>query len=1074
MYTVQAMYNSSGGGFAISSDSSHTLTVGMSTGTVTLGSLSQIYTGSPLAATATTTPSGLTVNFTYNGSSTAPTTVGSYAVVGTINDINHQGSSSNTLVISKATPAITWAAPAAITYGTALSAAQLDASSTVAGTFVYTPAAGAVLTAGPQTLSVTFTPTDSTDYSTATATVQLVMNKAAPVIPWAAPAAIVYGTALSAAQLDASSTVAGTFVYTPAAGAVLTAGPQTLSGAFTPTDSTDYSTATATVQLTVNKAAPVIPWVAPAAIAYGTALSAAQLDASSTVAGTFVYTPAAGVVLGVGTQTLSVTFTPTDSTDYSTATATVQLTVNKAAPVISWTAPAAIPYGTALSAAQLDASSTVAGTFVYTPAAGVVLTAGPQSLSVTFTPTDSSDYSTATSTVQLTVNKTTPAIPWAAPEAITYGTALSAAQLDASSTVAGTFVYTPAAGAVLTAGPQTLSVAFTPTDSTDYSTATATVQLVVNKAAATVTLGSLSQIYTGSPLAATATTVPSGLTVNLTYNGSSTAPTAAASYTVVGTISDSDYQGSSGNTLGISKATSAIPWVAPAAIAYGTALSAAQLNASSTVAGTFVYTPAAGAVLTAGPQTLSVAFTPTDSTDYSTATATVQLTVNKAAPVISWTAPAAIAYGTALSAAQLDASSTVAGTFVYTPAAGVVLGVGTQTLSVTFTPTDSTDYSTTTATVQLAVNTIPQTINFTSPSLLTYGSALITLTATGGASGNPIIFSIISGPGSITGSTLTINGTGSVVVAANQTGNASYAAASQVTQSIVVDPALTAIAVASSASTVLAQNAVTLTATVSSPAGIPTGTVNFLDGTTPLGPGTLSGGVVTLTTTSLAVGTHSISAVYSGGTNFVAATSAALTQCVMDFSLSVSGLSAGGTSQTVTAGGSAVYSLAIAPSSGTSFPVAVTLTVSGLPATATVSVTPAAWALSSNNPWTWTLPANTPPTSSSQLTIQMSQSLAQTQQNGAAGGNLASRLAPFSLALLILPFAGRVRRAAKRLRRAAFMLLLLVAGMTAMAGLSGCGSPSIFFTQQPQSYPVTVTVSAGTLSHSMPVTLVVE
>jgi hypothetical protein len=404
----------------------------------------------------------------------------------------------------------------------------------------------------------------------------------------------------------------------------------------------------------------------------------------------------------------------------------------------------------------------------------------------------------------------------------------------------------------------------------------------------------------------------------------------------------------------------------------------------------------------------------------------------------------------------------------------VVLGVGTQTLSVTFTPTDSTDYSTTTATVQLAVNTIPQTINFTSPSLLTYGSALITLTATGGASGNPIIFSIISGPGSITGSTLTINGTGSVVVAANQTGNASYAAASQVTQSIVVDPALTAIAVASSASTVLAQNAVTLTATVSSPAGIPTGTVNFLDGTTPLGPGTLSGGVVTLTTTSLAVGTHSISAVYSGGTNFVAATSAALTQCVMDFSLSVSGLSAGGTSQTVTAGGSAVYSLAIAPSSGTSFPVAVTLTVSGLPATATVSVTPAAWALSSNNPWTWTLPANTPPTSSSQLTIQMSQSLAQTQQNGAAGGNLASRLAPFSLALLILPFAGRVRRAAKRLRRAAFMLLLLVAGMTAMAGLSGCGSPSIFFTQQPQSYPVTVTVSAGTLSHSMPVTLVVE
>jgi hypothetical protein len=54
------------------------------------------------------------------------------------------------------------------------------------------------------------------------------------------------------------------------------------------------------------------------------------------------------------------------------------------------------------------------------------------------------------------------------------------------------------------------------------------------------------------------------------------------------------------------------------------------------------------------------------------------------------------------------------------------------------------------------------------------------------------------------------------------------------------------------------------------------------------------------------------------------------------------------------------------------------------------------------------------------------------------------------------------------------VLLLLVASVAAMAGLSGCGSPSVFFSQQMESYSVTVTVSAGTLSHSMPVTLVVE
>ena len=183
--------------------------------------------------------------------------------------------------------------------------------------------------------------------------------------------------------------MAGTFVYTPAAGAVLTAGSQTLSVTFTPTDSTDYTGATSIVQLTVNAAPPAITWATPAAIPYGTALSATQLNANTTVAGTFVYTPAIGVVLGVGTQTLSVTFTPTDSTDYTATTTIVTLVVNKATPAIPWATPAAIPYGTALSAAQLDASSTVAGTFVYTPAVGAVLTAGPQTLSVTFTPTDS-------------------------------------------------------------------------------------------------------------------------------------------------------------------------------------------------------------------------------------------------------------------------------------------------------------------------------------------------------------------------------------------------------------------------------------------------------------------------------------------------------------------------------------------------------------------------------------------------------------------------------------------------------------------------------------------------------------
>ena len=85
-------------------------------------------------------------------------------------------------------PTITWAAPNAITYGTALSGAQLDASAGTGGSFAYSPASGTVLVAGTQTLSVTFTPTDTTDYTTATGSVQLVVNRATPAITLASPA----------------------------------------------------------------------------------------------------------------------------------------------------------------------------------------------------------------------------------------------------------------------------------------------------------------------------------------------------------------------------------------------------------------------------------------------------------------------------------------------------------------------------------------------------------------------------------------------------------------------------------------------------------------------------------------------------------------------------------------------------------------------------------------------------------------------------------------------------------------------------------------------------------------------
>src|SRR5204863_8768309 len=137
----------------------------------------------------------------------------------------------------------------------------------------------------------------------------------------------------------------------------------TRSVTFTPTNTVNYTTATASVAITVTPATPTIAWAPPANITFGTPLSATQLNATASVAGTFVYTPAAGTVLPVGVgQTLSVTFTPTNAVNYTTATASVAVTVVRATPTITWAAPATIRSEARRVGKQWNATASLPGT----------------------------------------------------------------------------------------------------------------------------------------------------------------------------------------------------------------------------------------------------------------------------------------------------------------------------------------------------------------------------------------------------------------------------------------------------------------------------------------------------------------------------------------------------------------------------------------------------------------------------------------------------------------------------------------------------------------------------------------
>ena len=187
---------------------------------------------------------------------------------------------------------------------------------------------------------------------------------------------------------------------------------------------------------------------------------------------------------------------------------------------------------------------------------------------------------------------------------------------------------------------------------------------------------------------------------------------------------------------------------------------------------------------------------------------------------------------------------------------------------------------------------------------------------------------------------------------------------------------------------------------------------------------------------------------------------------VEDFNFTISAPSV-----VVLPGGTATFTFTVAPIDGSTFPAAITLTVGGLPAGATFAFSPATLAAGAGAT-TVTLTVNIPQTQASArpYTLYPGAQLAGNSHGGKGGGGLAGRMAPFALAILLLPFARRMRRTGKRLGRTMSVLLLLAAGAASMAWIGGCGSNSGYFAQAQKTYTVTVTVSGCpvALRHSHP------
>jgi putative NADPH-quinone reductase len=627
--------------------------------------------------------------------------------------VNNPGGAVSNTVRLQAIPIITWTNPAPIIYGAALTSNQLNATASVLGNFVYTPASGTVLNAGTNVLSAIFTPTDTVDYTSVTNTVSLVVSNASLTIT-ATNRSKIYGQMISfsGTEFTTIGLVNGDTVSSASiasAGAPPTApvsgSPYVISVTNGLGDAglTNYNITYVSGSLTVNPAALSVTATGPGKT-YGTALTTSASTSNFTATG-----------MQNSETVTSVTLTP--------------------------------------NAAGLSATTAAGAAYVVTPSAAAG-TINANNYTITY-----NAYNGTVTTAPLTVTANNQSKTYGQTVVFGSGSSLfTTSGLQNSETIGTVTLAVSGSGGGAAAAVSGSPYTITPSAATggtfttgNYTITYAIGLLTVSPAPLTITASAQSKIYGQVVAFGSGSTLfgSSGLlngdtigTVTLAVSGNGGAATALVSgspYTITpsaatgGTFTAGNYT--------ITYATGLLT-VAPAALTVtannrtktyvqtvtfaGTEFTSAGLVNGDTV--TSVTLTSSGAAVTATVAGSPYSIVPSAAVGTGLANYTITyvngtLTVTLLVPVVTWTNPVPIIYGTALTSIQLNATSNVLGIFAYTPTNGSVLNAGTNILSAIFTPTDTVDYTSVTNTVSLVVSNAPLTITATNRSKI-YGQTI--------------------------------------------------------------------------------------------------------------------------------------------------------------------------------------------------------------------------------------------------------------------------------------------------------------------------------------------------------------
>jgi hypothetical protein len=635
-------------------------------------------------------------------------------------------------------------------------------------------------------------------------------------------------------------------------------------------------------------ASPTLAWTNPAPITYGTALSGTQLNASATynltnVPGTFTYSSPAGTVLSAGNnQTLSVTFTPSDTNSFLPATTNVTINVSPAGVTIASGIAANNRAYDATTTATLTSNSVVLAGVVpgdtanvklstngYTAnfaSAGVGTGIGVTVSGLTLTGSAAANY-TLTQPAGLTANIT------AAGVTISSGIAANNKVYDATTTATLTSNSVVLAGVV----PGDTANVKLSTNAYTANFASAGVGTGIGVTVSGLTL-------TGSAAANYTLTQPAGLTANITEAGVTITSGIAANNKVYDTTTTATLTSNSvvlagvfsGDTANVKLSTNGYTAnFASASAGTGIGVTVSGLTLTGSAAANYTLTQPAGltANITEAGVTITSGIAANNKVYDTTTTATLTSNSVVLAGVLSG-----------------DTANVKLSTNGYTAnfaSASAGTGIGVTVSGLTLTGSAAANY-TLTQPAGLTANITAAGVTISSG--IAANNKVYDATTTATLTSNSVVLAGVV-PGDTANVKLSTNGytanfasasagTGIGVTVSGLTLTGSAAANYTLTQPAGLTANITAAStlnvVISSLNPALPGSSVTFTATLSVVApgnGTPTGNVVFKDGTTPLSTNALNGSAVAaFSTTALSQGSHTIIAEYAGNGNFLGST----------------------------------------------------------------------------------------------------------------------------------------------------------------------------------------------------------